>query len=259
MTDLLRKIATERQAAINNLKILRPLNSFVHSLAGLPGSRFKTALESEGQVNIIAEIKKGSPSKGVMVEDFRPADLAARYKIGGAAALSVLTEEQHFFGHADYMAIAKDTSDLPVLCKDFIVDPYQIQFAKLMKADAILLIAALHTRESLGAFISTAEQIGLDCLVETHDAREIEMSLEAGATILGVNNRNLKDFSVSLETSETLVKLIPDDIVKVAESGISTPEDISRLRACGFNAFLIGEALVTADDPAALLQTLRSA
>ncbi len=259
MTDILRKIATERQVAINNLKILQPLNSFVHSLAGLPDSRFKTAIESNDGVNIIAEIKKGSPSKGILVEDFRPADLAEQYKNGGAAALSVLTEEQHFFGHADFMALAKDASGLPVLCKDFIIDPYQIHYAKFMKADAILLIAALHTKESLNDFITTATKIDLDCLVEAHDAREVELSLDAGATILGVNNRNLKDFSISLETSERLAKLIPDGVIKVAESGIATPEDISRLQACGFNAFLIGEALVTSEDPAALLSSLRSA
>lgn len=259
MRDILKEITTAKRRVVEELKRTRPLDSFSDSLKDLPPSRFKEGLSQTGQVNVIAEIKKGSPSKGIMARRFDPARLAEQYRDGNACALSVLTEEDYFFGRSEFMAIAKFASGLPVLCKDFIIDRYQLYYAKLMKADAVLLITALHTEKSLTEFIGLATELQLDYLVEVHDEQELQIALSAGAEVVGVNNRNLSDFSVSLKTSERLGKGIPDDVIRVAESGIHAPDDIKRLKGCGYNCFLIGEALVTAEDPVRLLHLLRSA
>lgn len=254
---ILEKIAAQRRIEIEVLKRVEPLDDFIDALCDLPPSRFRTALEVTDRVNVIAEIKKGSPSKGIMSENFNPGELAMKYRVGGAAAISVLTEQSHFFGSFENLAMARDTSGLPVLCKDFVVDRYQIFYARHRGADAVLLITALHTPASLARNFRLAAQVGIDCLVEVHDREELQIALDAGATIVGVNNRNLKDFSVSLETSEGLAGCFPEGVIKVAESGILERSDIERLQACGYSSFLIGEALVTADDPAALLKSLR--
>ena len=254
---ILEKIAAQRRIEIEALKKAEPLESFVDSLDSLPPTRFRTALEVTDRVNIIAEIKKGSPSKGIMSEDFDPGGLAMKYREGGAAAISVLTEQSHFYGSFENMDTSRKASGLPILCKDFVVDRYQIFYARHRGADAVLLITALHAPASLARNLRLGAQVGIDCLVEVHDREELQVALDTGATIVGVNNRNLKDFSVSLETSESLAGSIPEGVVRVAESGIFERSDIERLQTHGYSSFLIGEALVKAEDPVALLKSLR--
>jgi len=209
---------------------------------------------------VIAEIKKASPSKGMIREDFDVAWLARRYEASGAAALSVLTDEPFFQGSLRNLEIASDTVTLPCLRKDFTLDAYQIVEARAHRADAILLIAAALTNAELKEFSRVAKDIALDVLVEVHTKDELERVLdclgERGADAIGVNNRNLKTFEVRLETSLDLVDQIPASVVRVAESGIATPEDLARLRSAGFDAFLIGESLMRQGDPGGALETL---
>jgi len=210
--------------------------------------------------SVIAEIKKASPSKGLIRAEFDVAWLASRYAGGGAAALSVLTDEPYFQGSLRNLEIASETVTLPCLRKDFIVDEYQIIEARAHRADAILLIAAALTNAEMKRFASTAHGLSLDVLVEVHTAGELDRVLDAlgstGADAIGVNNRDLKTFDVRLETSLALVDQIPSGTVRVTESGISTPEHITQLRAAGFDAFLIGESLMRQPDPGAALASL---
>ena len=209
---------------------------------------------------VIAEIKKASPSKGLIRADFDVAQIARQYLAGGAAALSVLTDEPYFQGGLRNLEIASETVPLPCLRKDFTVDEYQIVEARAHRADAILLIAAALTDEELKRFSRAAHGLALDVLVEVHTAEELNRVLDAlgesGADAIGVNNRDLKTFAVRLETSLDLIERIPASVVRVAESGIGTPEEIQRLRAAGFDAFLIGESLMRRSDPGAALAGL---
>ena len=256
---ILEKIAAHRAEEIRALKEREPLADFMDELDGLPAPRFRAALAHTDRVNIIAEIKKGSPSKGLLRADLDLSWLARQYAEGGAAAISVLTEEKHFFGKFEYLEQARVESGLPVLCKDFVVDDYQIFYARYRGADAVLLIVALHTPKALARHLQVAARIGIDCLVEVHDEEELKPAIDSGAEIVGVNNRNLQDFSVSLETSERLAERMPANVIRVTESGVSSPDNIVRLRKSGYRNFLIGEALVTAPDPAELLRSLRGA
>jgi len=209
---------------------------------------------------VIAEIKKASPSKGLIRADFDPEWLARRYRAGGAAALSVLTDEPFFQGSLRNLELASDATPLPCLRKDFMVDEYQIVEARAHRADAILLIAAALENEQMKRFARAAHDLSLDVLVEVHTAAELDRVLDAlgenGADAIGVNNRDLRTFEVSLETSLALAGQIPASAVRVAESGIHTAADIARLRAAGFQAFLIGESLMRQPDPGAALSTL---
>ena len=209
---------------------------------------------------VIAEIKKASPSKGLIRADFDVAWLASRYAAGGAAALSVLTDEPYFQGALPNLEIASGTVALPCLRKDFMVDEYQIVEARAHRADAILLIAAALGDAEMKRFAAAAHDFSLDVLVEVHTPAELDRVLDtlgpSGADAIGVNNRDLKTFDVRLETSFELVERIPRDAVRVTESGISTPEHITRLRAAGFDAFLIGESLMRQPDPGAALARL---
>jgi indole-3-glycerol phosphate synthase len=209
---------------------------------------------------VIAEIKKASPSKGLIRADFDAALLAQRYLAGGAAALSVLTDEPFFQGSLRNLELASAAVPLPCLRKDFTVDEYQIAEARAHNGDAILLIAAALTGGELQSFARAAHSFALDVLVEVHTAEELDHVLDAlgetGADAIGVNNRNLKTFAVNLETSLELVERIPRDVVRVAESGIAASEDLVRLRAAGFDAFLIGESLMRQPDPGAALAAL---
>ena len=209
---------------------------------------------------VIAEIKKASPSKGLIRADFDVAWLASRYASGGAAALSVLTDEPYFQGGLRYLEIASETVSLPCLRKDFMVDEYQIVEARAHRADAILLIVAALSNAEIERFAAAARDLSLDVLVEVHTAGELERVLDSlgtsGAQAIGVNNRNLKTFDVHLETSFELVERIPREVVRVTESGISTLEHITHLRAAGFDAFLIGESLMREADPGAALEGL---
>ena len=254
--DILRRIAKDKRVEIKQLKSKLPLDSLVKSEKPKSVS-FKDAITLTGKVNIIAEIKKGSPSKGIIAHLFEPAAIAKQYTDGGAAALSVLTESKYFFGDYTYIKQAKSASDLPVLCKDFVVDPYQIHHAQYIGADAVLLIVALHDPLQLSDHLKLASELGIDALTEVHNEDELDIALDCGATIIGVNNRDLTSFEVSLDTSIRLADKIPEDVVKLAESGIFDYGDICRLQESGYNAFLIGEALMRAANSTELIKELR--
>lgn len=216
---------------------------------------FAAALRSKSPA-IIAEIKKASPSRGVLIEDFSPVDLAHGYQRGGAAAISVLTDYDFFQGSLADLCVARAASKIPVLRKDFTVAECHVLEAAAYNADAILLIAAILDVDQLRAFRELAREFGMAALVEAHDAAEVEKALASGAEIVGINNRDLRTFQVSLETSLVLAPLIPPGIIKVAESGIFNASDIRRLRDAGFDAFLVGEHLVKSHDPEQTLQEL---
>jgi len=218
-----------------------------------PARDFRGALARPNAVNIIAEVKKASPSKGVIRPDFDPVAIARSYADNGAQAVSVLTEEHFFQGHIDYLSMIRREIDIAVLRKDFIVDPYQVYEARAAGADAFLLIAAVLNAEQLRALIRLGSSLGMHALVEVHTAAELEIAVNAESNIIGINNRNLNTFETDIETTLRLRPLIPSGIVTVSESGIATPEDIRRLRSCGIDAFLIGESLMRASDPGRML------
>ena len=209
-----------------------------------PPRGFQQALVSYPGVAIIAEAKKASPSKGVICEHFEPVAIARRYQENGAQAISVLTDVDFFQGHIRYLLDVRAAVQLPVLRKDFIIDPLQIEEAHLYGADAILLIAAILDEVQLREYRQFAEEMGMDVLVEVHDEEELERALAAGSRLIGVNNRNLKDFSVDIETTFRLQKHLPPNIPLVSESGLKTPEDMRRLAKAGVTAALIGETLM---------------
>ena len=223
-----------------------------------PESRFafKHALCGDG-MHFICEIKKASPSKGVMAEDFPYKDIAAEYEKAGADCISCLTEPEYFKGDIRYLSEIRKTVSIPILRKDFTCDEYMIYEAALNGADAVLLIAAILSDEELAGFGECAESLGLSCVFEAHDADEVSRCLNAGAGILGVNNRNLKDFSVDINNSLRLREMVPPEVIFVAESGIKTCQDVRALKAAGVNACLIGETLMRADDKATMIRSLR--
>lgn len=220
-----------------------------------PPRDFAAALKRPG-ASIIAELKQASPSRGVLREDFRPGELAARLAAAGAAALSVLTEEEHFQGSMAHLRAARAAAAAPVLRKDFILDPWQVWETRAAGADSFLLIAAALGNAELAALLALGRELGMEPLVEVHTAAELDRALGAGARIVGINNRNLATFDVTLETSFALVERIPDDCLAVSESGIRSAEEVARLAAAGFDAFLIGEHLMQSADPAAALAQL---
>jgi indole-3-glycerol phosphate synthase len=198
----------------------------------------------EGKLALIAEVKKASPSAGVIVESFNPVAVAANYARAGVEAISVLTDEQFFQGHLDYLQLIRDAVPQPLLRKDFVLDPLQIMEAAVAGADAILLIVAALSQEQLVALLETASLYQLDALVEVHTLAELDRALETEARLIGINNRNLATFEVDLGVTEQLSEHVPAEILLVSESGIRTAEDLARIRACGVDAVLIGEALM---------------
>jgi indole-3-glycerol phosphate synthase len=220
---------------------------------------FRTQLRRVAQdgIAIIAELKKASPSKGLIRADFRPSELARELEQAGAAALSVLTDEQFFQGSLDYLRQASASSSLPCLRKDFIVDEIQIVEARANRADAILLIVAALDQKELASLAGIARTQGLDVLCEAHDEQELQRALDAGCDLIGINSRNLRTFEVNLETAFRLVEKIPATCVRVAESGIQSGADLARLRSAGYEAFLIGESLMKAEHPGQALATLK--
>jgi len=209
-----------------------------------------------GQPAVIAEIKKASPSKGVIRPDFRPAEIAASYEAGGAACLSVLTDRDYFQGSAAYLEQARAACALPVLRKDFLIDPYQVYEARAMGADCILLIVAALDLAQMQALEALAFELGMAVLVESHDTTELATALQLKTPLQGINNRNLRSFEVSLDTTLALLPQIGGERVVVTESGILAPVDVARMRSHGVNAFLVGEAFMRAADPGAELARL---
>jgi indole-3-glycerol phosphate synthase len=218
---------------------------------------FRTAVSRDG-VNVIAEIKSASPSAGSIVDDPDVEAIAREYATGGAAAISIVTEPEFFRGSTGWIARAKAATGLPVIMKDFIVEPSQLMRGIAAGADAILLLASLLDAPRIMDFIGLLETYGCDAVVEVHDEAELERAVEGGARIIGVNNRDLRDFRVDLGTSERLSALMPKDKIRVAESGIRTRADVERLRAAGFHAFLVGESLLRQDDRAGAVRKLVS-
>jgi len=218
---------------------------------------FAAALKRNGPA-VIAEIKKASPSKGIIAPEFDPAAIARAYAAGGAAALSVLTDSRFFQGSLEHLATARATVSLPVLRKDFTIDERQVLEAAAHGADAILLIAAVLEAGAMRSLRELAEQYGMAALVEVHDSEELQAAIDSGATVIGVNSRNLHTFEVSLETAVELAPRMPRGVIRVAESGIHSVEDVRRLREAGYDAFLVGEHLMRSPDPESALRALLS-
>ena len=260
MTDILNKIVAvkrEEVAAAIQRKSLAAMRFDAESR--VLTRDFVGALRAKiaaGHPAVIAEIKKASPSKGVLRADFIPADIAQSYAEYGAACLSVLTDQQFFQGCIDYLKQARASCQLPVLRKDFMVDAYQIYESRAMGADAILLIASCLDDAQMKDFEQIARSLDMAVLVEVHDAPELERALKLSTPLIGVNNRNLKTFEVSLDTTLTLMRDIPADRLLVCESGIHTRDDVLRMGAAGVNAFLVGEAFMRADEPGEALAAL---
>ncbi len=206
--------------------------------------------------SVIAEVKRASPSRGVIRPDFDPVGIARAYAGGGAAAVSVLTEERYFQGRPEYLAAIRKAVALPLLRKDFMFDPYQLVESRAWGADAVLLIVAILDDTQLGELLATAAELDLDALAEVHTEEDVERADTAGAALIGVNNRDLRTFATSLDTAERLRPLVPAAALAIAESGIETRADIERLRACGYDAFLVGESLMRAPDPGEALRAL---
>ncbi len=218
---------------------------------------FRDALARAESTAVIAEIKKASPSRGIIRHEFNPTSLARAYQKGGATCLSVLTDEKYFKGTLGYLDAARSATALPVLRKDFIIDPLQIEESYHAGADAILLIVALLSVTRLNELLSIAQDFSLDSIVEVHDTNELLKALECNANMIGINNRNLHDFSVDLAHTEKIASQIPENIICISESGIFTTDDIKRVAAAGANAVLVGESLMRQEDVAHALQILR--
>ena len=251
---LARIVAVKREEVAAKLKFRIGLERNAETQRGQRRS-FRKALEAASPA-IIAEIKQASPSKGKLTADFNPARLAQQYFAGGAAALSVLTDKDFFQGSLNDLKVARSAAALPVLRKDFTIDAIDVIEAAASGADAILLIVAILNVEELKQFQQLAWHYQMDALVEVHAEDELDKALEAGAQIIGVNNRDLRTFVLSLETSERLAARIPSTAIAVSESGIHTADDVIRLSRHGFQAFLVGEQLMKSEDPRAALQTL---
>ena len=252
LADLARKRVLAGQAEIPEAA----LREQARTLGLGNGEAFLSALKKPG-ISLICEIKKASPSKGLISPDFPYLKIAADYERAGADCISCLTEPEYFLGSDQIFREIRDRVSLPMLRKDFTVSAYQLDQARVMGADAALLIVSLLDERTLGRYLERCEELGIAALVETHDEAEIQTAAAAGAKIIGVNNRNLKDFSVDFDNAARLRDRIPAGCVYVAESGVKTPEDVDRLRRIGADAALIGEALMRSEDPAAMLRRLK--
>jgi indole-3-glycerol phosphate synthase len=261
--DFLSEIAESKRERVNRAKRDLPLASLLATAtqvrSAAPQRRLRRALDNDRSVNIIAEIKRASPSKGDLGLNATVEEVASAYSRGGAAAVSVLTEEDYFRGSLDDLRAVSSVVAIPVLRKDFIFDEYQIYESAAACADALLLITALLSDEKLELLLALTErELGMDALVEVHTREELRRAANAGATLIGVNNRNLTTFDVSIDVSRELIAEAPRDAVLVSESGLRTGSDLKRLRGLGYRGFLIGEALVRAENPERYLRSLIS-
>lgn len=255
---ILDTLANEARRRVSELKKQKSLDVIIREAEALPKGdfAFEKALRQK-DVAFITEVKKASPSKGLITKNFNYVKIAKEYEAAGAAAISVLTELAYFLGRDQYLKDIRQIVKIPIIRKDFTVDEYQIYEAKILGADAVLLICALLDTKTIERYLAICDKLGLSALVEAHDAAEIQSALIAGARVIGVNNRNLKDFTVDLENSINLRALVPKEIVFVSESGIKTPEDMAVLRANGTDAVLIGETLMRSGDISGEIRRLR--
>lgn len=260
MSDILKTILARKVEEIRERSARLPLRDLSARCAGLPDSRgFADALHAmirNGRPAVIAEVKKASPSKGVIRADFRPADIARSYEQGGAACLSVLTDVDFFQGSDAFLQEARAACALPVLRKDFVIDAYQVYEARWLGADCILLIVSALGDAALAELSGLALELGMDVLVEVHDIDELERALQVPVPLVGINNRNLRTFEVNLQTTLAMRDAVPRDRLLVTESGILTRQDVSLMRDNGVQAFLVGETFMRAADPGAELATL---
>jgi indole-3-glycerol phosphate synthase len=255
--DILDRILTAKRADLEAEKRRLPLRRAVElASAAPPPHRFVDALREPGRINIIAELKRASPSRGDIRPGADPVEIARTYERAGAAAVSVLTDERFFLGHPSHLEQVRSAISLPLLRKDFIFDEYQVFRSRALGADAILLIARVLERRPLTTLIGVSRSLEMEALVEVHSEDDLEKAVACGATILGVNNRDLATMTTSLETSLRLAPLLPAEALKVSESGIETREDVARLAEAGYHAFLVGERLMREEDPGAALRAL---
>ena len=258
--DILKKIVARKWEEIAERSSTTSLQQLESVLSDVDAPRgFVDAIESkiaQGQAGVIAEIKKASPSKGVLREDFRPAEIAASYQQGGAACLSILTDIDFFQGADEYLQQARAACSLPVIRKDFIVDPYQVYEARAIGADCILLIAACLDDAKMHELNDLAHDLGMDVLIEVHDGQELERVLETDNRLIGINNRNLRTFDVTLDTTLDLLGEISSERIVVTESGIHSAADVQRMRKSDVHAFLVGEAFMRAEQPGVKLAEL---
>lgn len=255
--SILEEIAEKRRERVARAKARVSEETFLRGVEDAPPARSLTrAILGQKGAAIIAEYKIASPSAGTIREDLTPEDAAGAYEAGGAAAISVITEPDFFRGEGGFLARARNACSLPVLRKDFILEPFQVLESRALHADAILLICALLGPGELSGLMREARQLGMECLVEVHHEEELDRALAAGAGLIGINNRNLKTFEVSLDTTPRLMARVPGGVTVVAESGIRTRDDIAMLYLAGARGFLIGETLMRAPDPGAKLKEL---
>ena len=260
MTDILETIAAYKRADVTQRKQARTVSDLEDAATSVSKPRgFRRALveaHAPGRLSLIAEIKKASPSKGLIRADFDPPRLAEAYEAGGAACLSVLTDAPSFQGHDSYVALVRAAAGLPVIRKEFLVDPWQVAESRALGADAILVILAMVDDSIAADLMSEAARFGMDALVEVHDAAEMGRAEALGATLVGVNNRNLRTFEIDLATTEDLAQIAPKQALLVTESGIFTPADVSRLEQAGARAMLVGESLMRQADVTSATRTL---
>jgi indole-3-glycerol phosphate synthase len=254
---ILDRIVARKAERLAASKVSMPLEAVVKAAADAPAPRnFRSAIRRSAGINLIAEVKKASPSRGVLREQLDPTELARHYESAGASAISLITEEDFFLGSPAYIGEVRESVALPVLRKDFIFDPYQVYESRALGADAMLIIAAILEKDAASELVGLAGRLGMAALVEIHDESELELALNCGAEVIGINNRNLKTMEVDVGTAVRLAPLVPDGIMTVAESGISSREDVEMFDRLGLDAILVGEAIVVEDDVEAKIRLL---